>query len=169
MRSRILILTVLALVPVMSLADPGPSSRYLLSEPLSLMDFAVFKANIDLLDHAEYLTSLIRELDDDLNITAYASYHSIRDEFILNYILQLADDPKKYCLVIFNRYEDSSYIKNSAVIWFTKSTGMNMSTSDRKAFIRDMADTIVVECISVGLEERFLARDNKVFWSEGSD
>ena len=157
----------LFLLPTHSIAEPGPASRYLLQEPVTLMDLGLERMNREIDIHGRQVENLIRiqTEDTDLEVFASARYDDLDDLFLLTYILRQADDAQTYCSVIFNRYSDEQAFFAIVVGWFAKYRFVE-SLEDPDALYNEIASRTEVRCRSADIEGRFRPSDDETTWSD---
>ena len=155
------------LLPGISVAEPGPASRYLLQEPVTLMDLGLERMNREVDVHGRQVEDLIRTQteDTDLEVLASARYDDLDDLFLLTYVLRQADDAQTYCSVVFNRYSDTDSLFAIVVGWFAKYRFVE-SLEDPDALYNEIADRIEIRCRAADIEGRFRPAAGETVWSD---
>ena len=154
------------LLPALTLAEPGPASRYLLQEPVTLMDLGLERMHREANVHGRQVEDVIRlqTEDTDLEVFASARYDDLDDLFLLTYILRQADDAQTYCSLVFNRYSDEEAFFAIVVGWFAKYRFVE-SLEDPDALYNEIASRTEIRCRSVDIEGRFRPSAGETVWS----
>lgn len=155
----------LLLLPALAIAEPGPAARYLLEEPVTLMDLGLERMNREVDFHSRGIEDLIRAqtADADFEMLASARYDDLEDLFVLSYILHSADDPRTYCSMVFSRYSEAETLFAIAVGWFAKHRFV-ASLEDPDALYNEIARRTEIRCRTLDLEGRFRPSDGEPVW-----
>lgn len=160
---------ILLLLPVVSIAEPGPASSYLLQEPVTLMDLGLERMNREADIHGRQVESLIRSQtpDTDLEVFASSRYDDLDDRFLLTYILRQADDAQTYCSVIFDRYSDEEGFFAIVVGWFAKYRFVE-SLENPDALYAEIASRTEIRCRSTDIEGVFRPTTGDTLWTDAA-
>ena len=158
-------LVLLLLLPAVAIAEPGPAARYLLEEPVTLMDLGLERMNREIDLHSRQVETVIRTQTEDVDFEMLASarYDDLDDLFVLSYILHNADDPRTYCALVFNRYSEANSFFAIVVGWFAKYRFV-ASLEDPDALYNEIASRTEVRCRTLELEGRFSPTDGETIW-----
>ncbi len=167
MRVYVVLLLVL---PAVAMAEPGPAARYLLEEPVTLMDLGLERMNREVDLHSRQVEDLIRTQteDTDFEMLASARYDDLDDLYVLSYILHQADDPETYCAVVFNRYSDADALFAIVVGWFAQHRFI-ASLDDPDALYNEIASRTEIRCRTLDLEGRFRPTEGETLWRDPRD
>jgi len=80
------LIVLLLLFPVVTFADPGSATQYLINEPASMMDIGMMKLNMQLL---EMKSQIIKSIDGDpKRVKLSASYDYSEDKILVQFTVQ---------------------------------------------------------------------------------
>lgn len=95
-------LCILASLPSLTVADPGPATQYLIDEPASLMDIGMLRAELLLNEFAEsHSAGVAKTSGQKPSISAQAAYDMGNDIIVLSFWI-MSKNPRSLCESILN-------------------------------------------------------------------
>ena len=156
--------------PLLTLAETGSGTHYLISEPASMMDLGLLKANLGFEEWKEsYRRQMRREFGDSANgALTYATYNSEEDLIVVSIGVLTTARKVSPAECEFAIEKHWSVIRARLESWFFHAENRRgFELTDQPNGLREMIlDRVELRCIAGSREGRSQISDSGIVWAD---
>jgi len=164
-------LILLQVFPSLASADPGPATRYLISEPAALMDVGLFRAELALAKFDRHVTDVYQlTYKNQIDISSALGYDFESHFFQLSVWGYYAARPKARCESILREYGKKLWVRVPG--WFVHQGHTTTRRPDNLSKV--LRNRIELHCFAgeedfVTVGGKRMLQDDEIYWTQGDN